>query len=116
MMLAGLFWVATFFLAGAGIVGSWGPGTELDFLCGVSVAAPFTAVLSVAAVLGYIMAPLAASYGIGVRAALRAGRDMPPPHGRHARELATDPYENVVRLRPLASPAVNARQSPKESP
>lgn len=107
--LAGLFWVITGSLAVAGIVGSWGPGTELDFLCGVSLAALPAAVLSVAAVLGYVLAPLAASHGIGVRAAFRAGRDMPAPmpapHGRHARELATDPYENVTWLRPLTSPA-----------
>jgi hypothetical protein len=105
MTLAGLFWVITFSLAGAGIGGNWGPGTQLDFLCGVLLAALPAAILSVAAVLGHVLAPLAASYGIGVRAAFRAG--MPPPHGRHARELAGNPsYDNVVRLRPLASSAM----------
>ena len=105
MAIAGLFWVITFSLAVAGMVGSWGPGTELDFLCGVSVTALPAAVLSVAAVIGHVLAPLAASHGIGVRAAYRAGRDMPPPHGRHARDPDSDAYGNVTFLRRLASPA-----------
>lgn len=105
MAIAGLFWVITFSLAGAGIGGNWDSGTELDILCGVLLASLVTVVLSVAAVLGHVLAPLAASHGIGVRAAYRAGRDMPPPHGRHARDPDSDAYGNVTFLRRLASPA-----------
>ena len=115
MALAGLFWLITFSLAGAGAGGSWGHRTELRILCGALLAALVTAILSVAAVLGHVLAPLAASYGIGVRAAFRAGRDMPPPHGRHARELAGDPYENVTRLRPLLNFTGLNANPPKES-
>lgn len=114
MGLAGLFWVITSSLVGvlAAVGGSWSHRTDLGLLGGADLAAHIAAVLTVAAVLGYVLAPLAVSHGIGVRAAFRAGRDTPPPgrdmpapHGRHAREPATDPYENVTWLRPLTSPA-----------
>jgi hypothetical protein len=113
MGLAGLFWVITGSLAGAAVGGSWGRRTELDLLGGADLASHVAAILTVAAVLGHILAPLAASHRIGVRAAFRAGRDMPPAardtppvpahRGRHAREPepATDPYENVTWLRHL---------------
>ena len=53
MTLAGLFWLITFSLAGTGIGGYWGLGTEIDLLCGVLLAAHLAAVLSVAAFVGF---------------------------------------------------------------
>jgi CHASE2 domain-containing sensor protein len=104
MALAGLFWIITFAAVGTGMAGCWGARRGMMLICVLVLSGCITAVLTIAAVLGQVLSPVPAeAYGLGARAAFRAAHDMPPPKGRHSRELAearAEParYAEVVRL------------------
>jgi len=88
MALAGLCFITTVAIAVTGMAGCWSPRRSTELLCALLLSACITGIMAVTAVLSHILSPLAASYGLGTRSALRTAREMPPPRGRHARELA----------------------------
>jgi hypothetical protein len=110
-VLAGLGWitVAVFWIFGIGFT----PEMSRFFSVMLSVAT----VATITAVVGYVITPLVAAHGIGVRAGLRAGlragRDR-KPQGRHVRgaDDATIHYLETRRL--MGDPAAEASQWRKQ--
>lgn len=90
---AALGWLAVIAFCIAGPVSGFGFTPNMTRFFDVILIT--TAVLTICATVGYVITPLVASHGIGVRAAMRAGRDR-RPQGRHARDDSTE--GSVVQL------------------
>lgn len=98
--LAGLSLITTVAIAVTGMAGWWGPRRGTELFCALLLSACITGITVITAVLGHVLSPLAASYGLAARATFRAG----PARGRHAREAAQAPaaaperYAQVVQF------------------
>ncbi len=84
---AAVCWTGVTILCTAGVLAGWGYTPETGRFFAVLLSA--AAVLTITAVIGYAITPAAAGQGIGIRAAMRAGRDGASQcrqPGRHAKD------------------------------
>jgi hypothetical protein len=95
--LAAACWIAVIIFCIAGLVNGSGLTSNMNRFFSVMLTA--AAVLTITAVIGYVITPLAAGHVIGVRAAMRAARDG-KPQGRHAGPVKDDnPEGRLLQFR-----------------
>jgi hypothetical protein len=99
---AAVCWIIVIALSAAGAIAGWGYTSNTGRCFAVLLSA--AVVLTITAVIGYAITPMAVSQGIGYRAAMRAARDgasQSRPPGRHAKDADSGARVIQFQLRRL---------------